>query len=236
MAPADGIVGLCECGRIAAVSCERCRTPVCDLHANALPATPTGISADAAARFKVAVLGAQGPHCEPCRAERGQYALSAALSAPRAPLPEHWLDRAIALSGDDSRSLLEKVEDARLPAALTASDVAQEFLRRIRRAPCERVPVRARRILAAPRYVEGWTVDCRRTEYLSPGPGRARYRLPCLISVGGDLLGPVRLDDHRASSTWSTVPESDIDLSRLVASVANILMLSAFAGKPSQRR
>jgi hypothetical protein len=213
---------------MAVASCGRCNAPICDVHANELPETPAGISPDAAGTYTVAVRATPGPTCEACRAEIGQYALSRALSAPRAPLPSHWLDRAIALSGDSSRSDLEKVEDAKLPDSLTANQVADEFLRRMKQQPRERVPISASTVLRAPEYVEGWTVDCRRTEYVSRGAGDVRYRLPCLISVHGELLGPVLEDGENASATWWIVPDADIDLHRLVTSVANIIMLSAF--------
>jgi hypothetical protein len=231
MSYSNGSVGFCACGEMAAATCARCGAPICDVHANELPATPTGISADAAGRYTVAIRATTGPTCESCRAELGQHALSRALSEPRAPLPSHWLDRAIALSGDSSRSDLEKAEDAQLPASLTASQVAEEFLRRIEQQPRERVPISASTVLRAPEYVAGWTVDCRRTEYVSPGAGSVRYRLPCLISVYGELLGPALEDGQHASATWWIVPEADIELPRLVSGVANILMLSAFVGK-----
>jgi hypothetical protein len=224
--------GVCECGRAAVASCVRCNRSICQVHADAVPTAPSGVSADAAGRFSVAARTAAGAHCEHCRTELGQYALSAALSAPRTPLPDHWLDRAIALSSDNTRSALEKAEDAGLPAALTAAEVAAEFLRRIDRQPRERVPVSPGTILRAPDYVEGWTVDCRRTDYVPRGTRAARYRLPCLISVHGELLGPILEGDRSASATWWVVPESDIDLPRLVASVANLLMLSEYSAAP----
>lgn len=225
---ANGSVGFCECGQMAVASCARCNKPICAVHANELPVTPSGISPDAAGHFAVAIRMTHGPHCESCRAEIGQYALLEALNAPRTPLPGHWLDRAIVLSSDSSRSDLEKAEDVQLPASLTATDVAQEFLRRIEKQPQERVPISPSTFLRAPEYVEGWTVDCRRTEYVAVGAGAVRYRLPCLISVHGELLGPLLEDGERQSATWWLVPESDIELPRLVSSVANILMLSAF--------
>lgn len=228
MTYSNGNVGHCACGQLAAANCSRCNTPICDVHANELPETPSGISADAAGQYSVAVRATSGPTCEACRAEIGQRALSRVLSAPRAPLPSHWLDRAIALSSDRTRSDLEKVEDAQLPASLTSTQVAEEFLRRIRQPPRERVPVTASTVLRAPEYVEGWTVDCRRTEYTSRGATPARYRLPCLISVHGELLGPALEKGKNASATWWIVPEDDIDLRRLVSGVANILLLSAF--------
>ena len=209
--------------------CVRCDKPVCDRHSAELPETPVGVSADAAGQYAVAIRSISGPMCRTCRAEVGQSALSHAIGAPRSSLPSHWLDRAIALSGDGSRSELEKQEDGQLPASLTPKDVAREFLRRMGRAPQERVPISASTIMRAPEYVEGWTVDCRRTEYTSRGSGGGRYRLPCLISVHGELLGPILEDDgQQPSQTWWIVPDADIELPRLVAGVANILMLSAF--------
>lgn len=231
MSYANGSVGVCACGQMAVASCSHCNRPICDVHANAMPATPDGISAHAAGQFAVAVRTAAGPLCEACRAEVGQHALHQAVAAPRASLPAHWLDRAIALSSDSSRSDLEKVEDAELPASLTPTDVAREFLRRMEQQPRESVPISASTVLRKPEYVDGWTVDCRRTEYIAAGEGR-RYPLPCLISVHGELLGPVLDDDQHASATWWIVEESDIELPRLVASVANILMLSAFITQP----
>jgi hypothetical protein len=230
MSYANGSFGVCECGRMAIASCGRCGKPICDMHANTLPETPTGISADAAGQFGVAVRTPSGPTCESCRAEIGAYALHHAVGLPRQELPNHWLDRAIALSSDNSRSELEKIEDAALPSSLTANEVAREFLRRMEQPPVERVPISESTVLRKPEYVEGWSVDCRRTQYVALGSG-GRYQLPCLISVHGELLGPVLEDGDKASQTWWIVDEADIDLSRLVAGVANILMLSAFVTK-----
>jgi hypothetical protein len=99
--------------------------------------------------------------------------------------------------------------------------------------PVENVPISEATILRKSEYVEGWTVDCRRTEYASPGSGK-RYPLPALISIHGELLGPIVEDGDHASATWWIVEPSDVDLPRLVASVANILMLSAFVTQPPQ--
>jgi hypothetical protein len=227
---ANGSAGSCACGRPAIASCSRCNKAICDIHANTLPETPAGISPDAAGQFGVAVRTPSAPTCEACRAEIGQYALHEAVSAPRMQLPTHWLDRAIALSSDTSRSDLEKLEDADLPSSLTPKGVAEEFLRRVEQPPVERVPISESTVLRKPEYVDGWTVDCRRTEYTALGSG-ARYRLPCMISVHGELLGPIIDDGKHASATWWIVEESDIELQRLVSAVANILMLSAFVTK-----
>jgi len=205
---------------------------VCDTHSRMLPDAPEGISPDALSRFEIAIR-AGGPYCEPCRADIGSYALAQAINAPREELPEHWLDRAIALNGDQTRSDLEKLEDADLPLTLTPKDVAQEFLRRIGQQPSERVPISPPKIMRAPEFVEGWSVDCRRTEYSAAGGPAARYSLPCLISTEGELLGPALEEGERQGQTWWVVPDSDIELTRLVRGVAQLLLLSAFA-PPSQ--
>jgi hypothetical protein len=210
-------------------SCHRCGSMLCDTHLRLLPAAPEGISADALSRFEIAIR-VGGPYCEGCRADIGSYALAQATNAPRAPLPEHWLDRAIALNGDETRSELEKIEDAALPASLTASDVAKEFLRRIGQQPNERVPVTPPKMMRIPEYAEGWTVDCRRTQYSAGSAGR--FPLPCLISTIGELLGPALEDGDRQGPTWWVVPEADIELPKLVTGVAQLLLLSAFP--PSQ--
>jgi hypothetical protein len=212
-------------------SCHRCGTMVCDTHSRLLPDPPEGISPDALSRYEIAIrIG--GPYCEACRADVGSYALAQAINAPRTPLPEHWLDRAIALNGDQSRSELEKLEDADLPATLTASEVAREFLRRIGQQPLERVPITEPKIMRTPEFVEGWSVNCRRTEYTAAGGAANRYSLPCLISTEGELLGPALEDGDRHGQTWWVVPESDIELPRLVTGVAQLLLLSAFASPP----
>ncbi|MBW3608282.1 MAG: hypothetical protein KY463_07990 [Actinobacteria bacterium] len=180
----------------------------------------------------MAIRLAAGPHCEGCRADIGNSALEQINNAPRAPLPEHWLDRAIALSGDQTRSDAEKLRDADLPSSLTAKDVASEFLRRIERPAQERVPVSPPSIMRNPEYREGWSVDCRRTEYVAAGGPGGRYPLPCLISTEGELLGPALEEGERHGQTWWVVPESDIELSRLVRNVARLLLLSAFSPRP----
>ena len=205
---------------------------VCDTHSRLLPDPPEGISPDALSRFEIAIR-AGGPLCQSCRADIGSQALAQAINAPRAQLPEHWLDRAIALNGDQTRSPLEKVEDAGLPSGLTASDVAAEFLRRIGQTPHERVPISPPSFLRTPEYAEGWSVDCRRTQYTTAaGRGGARYSLPCLIATTGELLGPTLDEGDRHGDTWWVVPESDIELSRLVTGVAQLLLLSRFAPSP----
>lgn len=228
MSYSNGSVGRCACGQVAIEPCARCGTLVCDTHSRLLPNAPDGISPDALSRFEIAIR-AGGPLCESCRADIGSQALAQAINAPRAPLPEHWLDRAMALRSDQTRSDLEKIEDAGLPPTLTAGEVAAEFLRRIGQPPHERVPISPPKVLRPPDFVEGWSVDCRRTEYTATGTGGGRYRLPCLISTEGELLGPALEEGDRHGQTWWVVPESDIELTRLVNGVAGLLLLSAFA-------
>ena len=201
---------------------------VCAVHAREIPAPPIGLSDDAVGSFSIAVLRVDGVTCTSCRAEIGSQALSAALGAPRSQLPDHWLDRAIALSGDHTRSDAEKREDAALPNSLTVSDVAKEFLRRIETQPSESVPIGGSSWLRPPDYVSGWTVNCRRTQYTATGAGSVRYYLPCLISTEGELLGPFLEDGDRQGSVWWIVPDDDIELDRLVIGVANLLLMSTF--------
>ncbi|HEV2777142.1 MAG TPA: hypothetical protein VGV90_16245 [Solirubrobacteraceae bacterium] len=183
-------------------------------------------------RFELAIRLVDGPHCEGCRADIGNDALEQINNAPRATLPDHWLDRAIALSGDQTRSEDEKLRDADLPSSLTAKDVAAEFLRRIERPAQERVPVTPPSIMRNPDYREGWSVDCRRTHYTVTGPGAGRYRLPCLVSVDGEILGPALEEGDKPGQTWWIVPESEIELPLLVTGVAQLLVLSAFMPPP----
>ncbi len=213
---------------MAAESCNHCGTMLCDVHARDLPVAPEGISPDALSRFQIAIR-AGGPFCEPCGADRGSQAVAQIINAPRAPLPQHWLDRALALNGDESRSAMEKLEDADLPASLTPGEVANEFVRRITSPPQERVPISPPSMMRNPEFVEGWSVDCRRTEYTATGAGGGRYPLPCLISTQGEILGPVLENGNRHGPTWWVVPETDIDLARLVSGVARLLLLSVFA-------
>ncbi len=231
MSYSNGSVGTCSCGKLAIASCNRCGRTLCDEHLRTMPPAPEGISANALGRYELAIRLADGPHCEGCRADLGNYALAEATNAPRADLPEHWLDRAIALSGDQTRSDAEKLHDADLPASLTAADVAREFLRRIERQPQERVPISPPSLMRNPDYVEGWSIDCRRTEYTVSGHGAGRYRLPCLVSVNGELLGPA-LEKDKPGQTWWIVPESEIDIALLVTGVAQLLVLSAFMPPP----
>ena len=233
MAYGNGSSGRCECGRAAEVSCQGCGRGLCGEHARTLPAPPLGISANARGRFELATRNVDGARCQSCRAEIGNRALSEEIESPRATLPDHWLDRAIALSGDQTRSEQEKLHDAALPSSLKPSDVVTEFLRRIERPPQERVPITPPRLMRAPEYIDGWSIDCRKTTYRS---GNARYPLPCFISIMGDLLGPILEDGDRHGVTWWVVPDSDIDLPRLVRSVAQLLVLSAFMPSAAARR
>ena len=233
MSYSNGSVGTCACGRPAIASCNRCGRTLCDEHARTLPPAPAGISANALGRYELAVRLADGPHCEGCRAEIGNQALEQINSAPRAQLPDHWLDRAIALSGDQTRSDAEKLRDADLPPSLTARDVATEFLRRVERPAQERVPVSVPSLMRNPEYREGWSVDCRRTQYTVSGHGAGRYRLPCLVSTDGELLGPVLEEGDKPGQTWWIVPESEIELPLLVTGLAQLLVLSAFMPPPA---
>ena len=136
----------------------------------------------------------------------------------------------MALQSDQTRSEEERNFDGRLPPTLTADEVAREFLLRMDKEPRESVAVTESTWLHKPDFAWGWRVECRRTEYLHRWPGGAteRYPMPLLISVAGELLGPLLEDDDTQSACWFIVPESDIDLPRLVEGVAGLLILSPF--------
>ena len=225
-----GSLGICSCGYIAVARCEGCGTLLCDTHATELPEAPPGLSENAMIKFAGAVRLMGGHACVNCREERGRRAISQAISAPRQSLPEHWLDRAIALQSDQTRSEEERNFDGQLPPTLTAGEVAAEFLRRMGKEPREYVAVTESTWMHRPEVAYGWRVECRRTEYLHRWPGGAteRYPLPLLISQAGELLGPVAEEDETQSATWFIVPEADIDLKRMVAGVAELLILSPF--------
>ncbi len=226
-----GSLGICDCGHIAVARCEGCGVLLCDAHATHLPEPPPGVSENAVIQFAGAVRLMGGHACISCRADRGRRAICDAIGAPRQALPNHWLDRAIALSSDATRSAEERIFDGKLPATLTASEVAAEFLRRMDgKTPHESVAVTESTWLHKPGFAHGWRVECRRTEYTHRWPGGAteRYPLPLLISVSGELLGPVLDDDETRSATWYIVPEDDVDLPRLVAAAAGLLILSPF--------
>lgn len=224
-----GRLGICDCGLIAVVRCADCGDILCGDHAMELPPVPDGVSGYGAGQFSRAVRAVDRVRCVSCRARLGWAALDRALSAPREPLPDHWLDRAVALIGDDTRGAEEKRIDGQPPSTLTPSAVAIEFLQRIGSRPTERAPVTPPGLFRGPSYTQGWTVDGRRTEYSPAAPGAARYPLPLLISIKGGLLGPKLEESGRASATWFPVPDADIDLARLVSGVANILVLSRFS-------
>ena len=225
-----GSLGVCHCGYIAIARCARCGVLLCEQHATELPAPPAGVSENAQIKFAAAIRLMGGQACMSCRSESGNAAISQALAAPRQSLPTHWLDRAIALSTDQTRSEEERNFDGQLPSSLTASEVAAEFLRRIGKEPRESVAVTESTMLHRPEYAYGWKVECRRTEYTHHWPGGTseRYPLPLLISVAGELLGPVLEDGDSQSATWYIVPESDVDLQRMVHSVAELLILAPF--------
>lgn len=228
-----GSLGICNCGYIAVARCESCGTLLCDTHATELPDAPDKLSENAQIKFAGAVRLMGGHACVSCRADRGRRAIADALSAPRAELPEHWLDRAIALANDQTRSQEERIFDGKLPATLTPGGVAAEFVRRMSqegKEPRESVAVTESTWLHKPEFAWGWKVECRRTQYTHRWPGGAteRFPLPLLISVSGELLGPALETDETPSATWYLVPESDIDLQRLVAGVAGLLILSPF--------
>ena len=225
-----GSLGICNCGYIAVARCEGCGVLLCDTHATELPQPPDGISENAMIKFAGAVRLMGGHACVSCRAERGQRAIAEAIGAPRAPLPDHWLDKAIALRSDQTRSVEERNFDGQLPSSLTANEVAREFLQRIGKEPRESVAVTESTWLHKPDFAWGWRIECRRTEYLHRWPGGAteRYPLPLLISVAGELLGPLLEEDDTQSACWFLIPDSDIDLPRMVAGVAELLILSPF--------
>ncbi len=231
----NGSVGTCSCGYMAVAKCQVCNVLLCDEHATKLPEPPAGVSENAMIKFAGAVRLMGGQACESCRAERGRRAISEALTAPRQDLPTHWLDRAIALSNDQTRSEEERNFDGQLPPSLTAKEIAAEFLRRIGgKEPRESVAVTDSTWLHKPEFAYGWKVECRRTEYSHRWPGGTteRYPLPLLISVSGELLGPVLEDGENQSATWYIVPESEVDLQRLVSGIAGLLILSPFEATP----
>ncbi|HEX4345571.1 MAG TPA: hypothetical protein VHZ31_08420 [Solirubrobacteraceae bacterium] len=225
-------LGVCSCGYIAIARCQGCGVLLCETHASTLPEPPEGVSENAKTKFAGAIRLMGGQACESCRAVQGRQAISDALAAPRTPLPAHWLDRAIALHSDQTRSAEERQFDGQLPANLTSKEVAAEFLRRIGKEPRESVAVTEATMLHKAEMAWGWKVDCRRTDYTHHWPGGAseRYPLPLMISIAGELLGPIADAEGTQSATWYLVPDSDIELSRMVASVAGLLILSPFEG------
>lgn len=229
-----GSLGVCSCGYIATARCQGCNVLLCEAHATEIPQVPDGLSENAQIKFAGAVRLMGGAACVNCRAERGRHAISAAISEPRAPLPAHWLDRAIVLQSDQTRSEQERVFDGQLPPGLTANEVAAEFLRRMSgKEPKESVAVTPSTWLSRPEYAWGWKVEqCRRTDYTHYWPGGAaeRYPLPLFISVAGELLGPI-LEDDAQSAQWFIVPEADVDIDRMVASIASLLILAPFEAR-----
>lgn len=227
-----GSLGVCSCGYIAIARCQGCGVLLCETHAKEIPQVPDGLSENAQIKFAGAVRLMGGDACVNCRGERGRRAISQAISEPRAPLPTHWLDRAIALSTDQTRSEQERQFDGQLPVTLTAAEVASEFLRRMGgKEPRESVAVTESTWLHKPDYAWGWKVEqCRRTEYTHHWPGGAseRYPLPLMISVAGELLGPVLENGDDQSAQWFIVDESDVDLDRLVAGIAGLLILTPY--------
>jgi hypothetical protein len=232
MSTSTDYVGFCACGCIASASCKACGTPLCDEHTRAYPETPTGVSEYAQIQFASAVRLVGGVECESCRAEKGRVALQQALNAPLEPLPDHWLDRAIALRGDQTRNEQEKQTVGQLPLNLTAAEIAGEFLRRIDRPPHERAQVREAGLFSRPEFVNGWKVHCGRTAYTQryPDGSSASHPLPVLVTPEAELLGPPpdADDQNLMASTWGPVYDSDIDLQMLVSGFAGILLLSRF--------
>lgn len=225
-------VGFCTCGCIASVTCKACGTPLCEEHARSYPDTPSGVSEYAQIQFARAVRLVGGVECEPCRAEKGRLALQQALDAPQEPLPDHWMDRAIALRSDQTRNADEKREDGDLPVNLTTGEIVDEFLRRIDKDPQERAKVSEARLFTKPEFVAGWKIHCRRNEYTQryPDGTSQRHPLPVLVTPRADVLGPPLGADEQnlMAATWEPIHDSDIDLALLVGGFASILILSRF--------
>ncbi|MDX6692392.1 MAG: hypothetical protein QOG15_3849 [Solirubrobacteraceae bacterium] len=186
----------------------------------------------AAIQFARAVRLVGGLECESCRAEKGRVALQQAINAPAEPLPDHWLDRAIALRTDQTRSADEKLADGQLPGSLSVADIVQEFLRRIDKQPHERAQVIPGTLLHRPEFAEGWKVYCLREEFTQqyPDGSTQRHPLPLLVTPDADVLAPPKDANQQnlMSSTWEPVYDHEIDLDLLVNGVANILVLSRF--------
>jgi len=232
MSTSTNYVGFCACGCIATASCQACGTPLCEEHTRAYPETPTGVSEYAQIQFASAVRLVGGVECESCRAEKGRVVLQQALNAPLEPLPDHWLDRAIALRDDQTRNEQEKQTDGQLPLNLTAAEIVGEFLRRIDKPPHERAQVREAGLFSRPEFVNGWKVHCGRTAYTQryPDGSSASHPLPVLVTPEAELLGPPpdADDQNLMASTWGPVYDSEIDLQMLVSGFAGILLLSRF--------
>lgn len=225
-------VGFCACGCIAAASCKACGAPLCEEHSRTYPAAPVGVSEYAAAKFAGAVRLVGGTECEPCRAERGRVALQEAINAPSEPLPDHWLDRAIALRTDQTRNAEQKRLEGKLPGDLGAADVVTEFLRRIDKEPHERAQISPSTLFHKPEFVLGWKVHCGTEQYTQQYPDGSSqcHPLPVIVTPAAAMLGPPEGADRQnlSGSTWKPVYENEVDLGLLVLGVANILVLSRF--------
>lgn len=225
-------VGFCWCGCIATVSCKACGTPLCDEHMRTFPETPSGVSQYAQIQFATSVRLVGGVECESCRAEKGRLALHQALNTPLEPLPHHWLDRAIALRGDQRRNEQEKRHDGQLPSDLTVSEIIEEFLQRIGKPPHERAQVQEAGLFSHPKFATGWKIHCGRGEYVQryPDGTSERHPLPVLVTPDAHVLGPPddADDQNFLGSTWGPMYDSEIDLPLLVSGFAGILLLSQF--------
>ena len=232
MSTSTDYVGFCACGCIATASCKACGTPLCDEHARTYPEAPSGVSEYAQIQFASAVRLVGGVECESCRAEKGRVALQEALNAPLEPLPDHWLDRAIALRGDQTRNEQEKQTDGQLPLNLTAAEIVGEFLRRIDKPPHERAQVREAGVFSRPEFASGWKIHCGRTSYIQryPDGTSESHPRPVLVTPDAEVLGPPQDadDQNLMASTWGAVYDSEIDLQMLVSGFASILLLSRF--------
>jgi hypothetical protein len=225
-------VGFCACGCIAAASCQSCGIPLCEEHTKTYPETPTGVSEYAAIQFARAVRLVGGLECESCRAEKGRVALAHAVNLPAEPLPDHWLDRAIALRSDQTRNAEEKAADGQLPTNIGVADIVREFLSRIDKEPHERAQVMPGTLFHKPEFVQGWKVYCLFEEFTQhyPDGSTERHPLPLLVTPEADVLAPPKNCDEQnlMASTWEPVYDNEIDLGLLVNGVANILVLSHF--------
>jgi hypothetical protein len=239
---------VCRCGRLMVARCNSCSAPLCDLHiGREMPyelrddKARLGLAAAAQQAFDTAWGDYATVRCESCRRASAEAALTEFQARPKAVLPHHYLDRAVALRTDATHSVEEQLALAVLPDNVALDELVSEFIKRAR----SRVPLRTERLevgrfVGRTREIQAWWFKhARKSSYEyswydptgTSGSGTGTAQLSLYLTPTGERLGPAKgqSEQHGWIRRVHPVPDDDIDVRGLFSEMATKLALPDLA-------
>lgn len=225
----------CACGTAAEARCTVCGGHLCGLHVRgrllhdaAFRQERFAWPDDARRAFDTAWGDYDTVCCEPCRETRARSALAIAQSMPKPALPGHYLDRAVALVTDGTRTFQERAMLGRPPETLTVDDLVSDFITRATSLIPLTTTTLYRGGLRGDKDMRVWEFrNARRTrqDYTWDPPvsdvpgGSGTLVLGLYLTPAGERYGPEGFKEHGRARVRK-VPDEDVSLPGFCAEMA----------------